>query len=344
MFDLKLLVRPNIQRLVPYSSARDEFSGSEGVFLDANENPYGLFNRYPDPYQRELKSLLAEEKGLQQDQIFLGNGSDEVIDLLIRLVCTPGQDKALSFSPTYGIYQVACGINDVEMLDIPLSEGFQINLRALEGTLEDERLKLVFICSPNNPTGNLMDPQDIEFILTHFQGLVVLDEAYIDFSSSPSWTHRLDEFPNLVILQTFSKAWGLAGARVGMAYAQAELIRYLNSIKPAYNVSQGSQTLVIQALKDKDEFLMNVDLIKEQKLRLTKFLQGLEMVLHIYASEANFLLIRVADATAVYTYLTDHGVIIRNRDGQIKGALRISVGTEKENKQLMNLLTQWNET
>jgi histidinol-phosphate aminotransferase len=287
---------------------------------------------------------LATEKDLREEQIFLGNGSDEVIDLLIRLVCTPGLDKALSFSPTYGIYQVACAINDVEMVNIPLNGNLQINRNALDGILEDERLKLVFICSPNNPTGNLMDPQDIEFILTHFRGLVVLDEAYIDFSTSPSWTHRLDEFPNLVILQTFSKAWGLAGARVGMAYAQAELIRYLNTIKPAYNVSQGSQSLVIQALKDKEEFLTNVTQIKEQKRTLTRFLEGLDMVLHIYPSEANFLLIRVADAKAVYTYLTDHGVIVRNRDGQIKGALRISVGTEKENKTLMNLLTQWNET
>ncbi len=226
-FNLKNIVRPNIWSLSPYSSARDEFTGTEGVFLDANENPYGLFNRYPDPYQRELKNKLAGIKNVSPENIFIGNGSDEVIDLMFRIFCEPGKDFALTFSPTYGMYDVSAAINNIGLIKLPLSAEFQIDRQVTRRMIEQENLRIIFICSPNNPTGNTIERSDIEMILTYFKGIVIIDEAYIDFSPKSSCLDLMENYPNLIVSQTFSKAWGLAAARVGVAYAKRKLLNFL---------------------------------------------------------------------------------------------------------------------
>ncbi len=338
MINLKEIVRPNILSLKPYSSARDEFTGEAEVFLDANENPFGNLNRYPDPYQKELKSKLAKLKKVTDASIFIGNGSDEVIDLTFRIFCNPGFDKALTFSPTYGMYDVSAAINDIELIKIPLSKESQIDLHLIGNYLTDSLLKLIFICSPNNPTGNLINKKEIEYILKKFNGIVIIDEAYIDFSLSKSWVTMLDNYPNLIVSQTFSKAWGLAAARIGIAYANKDIVKLFNKVKPPYNISKLNQKAAIDALANYTEFESNLQVILSQKEKLEPALNDIEVVKKVYPSDANFFLIEVIDANRIYEALAKQKIITRNRNNIINNCIRISIGTPKENEQLLNAL------
>jgi len=338
MINIESIVRPNILELKPYSSARDEFSGKEGIFLDANENPYGELNRYPDPYQKELKEKLAEIKGVETKNIFVGNGSDEVIDLAFRIFCTPGFDKALTFAPTYGMYDVSAAINNVELLKIPLNELFQIDLDKVKSYLADSSIKLIFICSPNNPTGNLMNRSDIEIILKNFNGIVIIDEAYIDFANAESLIVLINEYKNLIISQTFSKAWGLASARVGTAYASDKIITLYNKVKPPYNVSKINQQAAISALTNFKTYKYRLTAILNEKERLRTELEQSGLVKRIYPSDANFLLIEVDDANTLYNNLVAQYIITRNRNTQVTNCLRVTVGTPEENDELIDAL------
>lgn len=338
MIKLKNIVRPNIWELKPYSSARDEFSGKEGIFLDANENPFGKLNRYPDPYQKELKEKLAELKGVNTKNIFVGNGSDEVIDLAFRIFCNPGFDKALTFSPTYGMYDVSANINNVELIKLPLNQSFQIDLEKVKPYLSDSSIKLIFICSPNNPTGNLMNRSDVEFIINNFNGIVILDEAYIDFAKGESSINLINQYNNIIVSQTFSKAWGLAAARVGVAYANPEIISLYNKVKPPYNISELNQKAALKALNKMDKYQQNVATILNEKEQLKKALQQLDLIKKIYPSDANFLLVEVENADEVYTVLVNQKIITRNRNKQVNNCIRISVGTPKENNELITVL------
>lgn len=335
MFNLKNIIRENILYLQPYASARDEFNGRDGVFLDANENPFGSLNRYPDPYQIELKQKLSELKDVSINNIFVGNGSDEVIDLAFRIFCNPGKDRTLIFSPTYGMYEVTAAINDVELIKIPLNQYFQIDTEIVKKYITNSNLKLIFICSPNNPTGNSVNPKDIEFILNNFNGIVMIDEAYIDFSPSNSWIKRLELFPNLIVSQTFSKAWGLASARVGIAYANEDVIAIFNKVKPPYNVSKLNQQAAIDALSNLSEFEKNKQIILSEKEKLKDELLQLALVKKVYSSDANFLLVEVTNTNIIYQKLISQKIIIRNRNSVINNCIRISVGTPKENVALL---------
>lgn len=340
MFELNKLVRTNILALSPYSSARDEFSGSEGVFLDANENPYGTLNRYPDPYQKELKDLLAGLKGVGRNEIFVGNGSDEVIDLLFRVFCDPGKDKALTFTPTYGMYDVSAAINAIEMIKVPLTNTFEIDLEQTLAKMDQSAVKLTFICSPNNPTGNAFPIEIIEKILQRNQGIVVIDEAYIDFSSTASAIQLIGSYPNLVVTQTMSKARGLAGARVGFAFANSAIINLLNKVKPPYNVSALNQRAAIDALSNEPGFEDQLQTILQERFRLSSELSGLSIVQKIYPSEANFLLVAFDNANTVYNELVERKIIVRNRNSVVQNCIRITVGTPEENTLLINTLKQ----
>ncbi len=332
------LVRPNILSLKPYSSARDEYQGTEGVFLDANENPYGALNRYPDPYQAILKRAIANEKNLAVNQIMIGNGSDEIIDLVIRIFCEPGKDKVLVCSPTYGMYRITADINNVEVVDIPLSDDFQLNTQLLLEVAESENIRIVFLCSPNNPTGNLL--KDIDTVLRRFKGIVFVDEAYIDFSSQKSLVEKLDEFPNLIVSQTFSKARGLANARVGMAFAGPEIIEFFNRVKPPYNVSGINQRAAVDALKDRKGFQRNLYSILNERKRVIDALKELRVIKKIFPTEANFVLVQCTHADDVYQRLIEKKVIVRNRSTQIPDTLRISIGTPEENRVLIKTLKE----
>ncbi len=336
--EIKQLVRKNIQAVKPYSSARDEFTGPAGVFLDANENPFGTLNRYPDPLQRELKQKLSELRAVPVQCIFAGNGSDEVLDLAFRIFCEPGADKALTFSPTYGMYEVSAAINNIELINIPLNASFQIDLEALDPYMEDERIKLIFICSPNNPTGNSID--GIEEVLKRFKGIVIVDEAYIDFSSRDSLTNKLNEYPNLIVTQTLSKAWGLAAARIGIAYAGAAIIEYLNKVKPPYNISLLNQQAALAALGNYESYLHNKAILLRERQMLETRLREAALVKKIYPSDANFLLVEVTNAGRVYNSLIQQGIITRNRGSLISNCIRITVGSPSENQQLLNALKQ----
>lgn len=337
MIDIKNLVRKNILKLAPYSSARDEFSGTEGVFLDANENPNGNYNRYPDPHQSQLKEVLASIKSISPERIFVGNGSDEVIDLIYRTFANPGKDKVIICPPTYGMYEVSANINDVEIINIPLLHDFQLDKQAILETIEqDATVKLIFICSPNNPTGNLVS--GIEEIVEKFNGIVIVDEAYIDFSPGSTQVNCIDKYPNLIVLQTLSKAWGLAGIRVGFAFAQSEIIALLNKIKPPYNISILNQQQAISKLLRTEVFEAERKELLSERDRLEKELLKLPMVHKIYPSDANFLLTEVLDANRVYNELVSKKVIIRNRNSVIKNCIRITVGTKQENDILLTEL------
>lgn len=338
MFELEKIVRKNILNLKPYSSARSEFTGKEGVFLDANENPFGSLNRYPDPFQKELKSKLSSIKSIPVENIFISNGSDEVIDLAFRIFCNPGKDKALTFSPTYGMYDVSAEINEVGLIKLPLNQSFQIDLDILENYLNGDLLKLIFICSPNNPTGNNID--NIEWVLQKFKGIVIVDEAYIDFSTAGSFINKIKKYPNLIVSQTFSKAWGLAAARVGTAYARAEIISLFNKVKPPYNVSELNQKAALSALENYAEFEKRKAIIIEQKEWLKKQLNTLPVVNKVYPSDANFILVETIDANRIYNELVDQKVITRNRNSLVKNCIRITVGTAEENKKLINELSK----
>jgi len=341
--DLNELIRPNIRRLQPYASARHEYEGEARIFLDANENPFdsGL-NRYPDPLQRNLKQRLAERKGLPPEQIFLGNGSDEAIELLLRIFCEPGRDRILTLPPTYGMYRVAADIHGAEVVAVPLDASFQPKVEAILDKA-DERSKLLFLCSPNNPTGNALAADRIETLLRRFPGLVVLDEAYADFSGQPSWIRRLEEFPNLIVLQTFSKAWGLAGIRLGMAFAAEPLIDLFNKVKPPYNLSQLTQEKALEALARPERMQQQLQTLLNQRTIVQHWLMGLDFVERVYPSEANFLLVKVADADRLYPYLLQRGIVVRNRSRLpgCSGCLRITIGTPAENEHLFRALVQY---
>ncbi|TCP25961.1 histidinol-phosphate aminotransferase [Tenacibaculum skagerrakense] len=338
MFSLEKIVRKNIWNLTPYSSARDEFKGTADVFLDANENPYGNLNRYPDPQQIKIKEKLAKIKNVSTDQIFIGNGSDEVIDLAFRIFCEPGVDKALTFSPTYGMYDVSADINNIELIKQPLINDFQINLNQLQPYLDDPLVKIIFVCSPNNPTGNTLNTDDVEYIIENFEGVVIIDEAYIDFSSKKSFIEKINEYPNLIVSQTFSKAWGLAGVRVGVAYTNNAILDLYNRVKPPYNVSVLNQDAVLESLHNFSDVQKNIDIILEERSRLKQRLASIKKVNKIYPSDANFLLVNVDDADKTYNYLIERKVIIRNRNKVINNCIRITVGTPEENERLIEAL------
>ncbi|WP_379965595.1 histidinol-phosphate transaminase [Epilithonimonas sp. UC225_85] len=336
--DTQKLVRKNILNLKPYSSARDEFKGDNGIFLDANENPFGDLNRYPDPYQRKIKKKLSELNQIPTDNIFLGNGSDEVIDLAFRIFCEPGKDKVLTFAPTYGMYEVSANINYVELIKFDLNDDFQIDLETLKPYLNDENLKIIFICSPNNPTGNSI--KNIEYILENFKGIVFIDEAYIDFSPEESFKNQIKNYPNLIVSQTFSKAWGMASVRVGIAYASEEIIKFYSKTKPPYNISQLNQNAILETLKEenKNQVSENIKLILNEKKLLIQNLEQLSLVNKTFPSDANFVLVEVENADWIYQKLVAENVIIRNRNSVIKNCLRITVGTPEENLKLIEVL------
>ena len=340
MTDLSKLVRENVLKLIPYSSARDDYKGKTGIFLDANENPYGKLNRYPDPYQKELKSAISRIKRVEEERIFLGNGSDEIIDLCIRIFCNPRIDKILTFTPTYGMYEVSASINDVEVLKIPLNDKFQIDLLKTENLLNDQKLKLIFICSPNNPTSNSMNYKDVEYLVKIFNGIVIIDEAYIDFSEKPSFIKLIDTYANLIIMQTFSKAFGLAAVRVGMAFTNPAIIQYFNKLKPPYNISFINQQTVLKKISRIEEYRKQVLRIKKERIRLAHLLSEVNVVEKVYPSDANFLLVKVKDANNIYKTLVKMNIIIRNRSNLIENCLRITVGKKSENDKLIQALRE----
>jgi histidinol-phosphate aminotransferase len=340
MADISSLLRKNIRSLVPYSSARDEYKGGDAVFLDANENPYNSpFNRYPDPLQINLKNRISEIKGVAPGNIFLGNGSDEAIDLLIRAFCEPHEDNIVAIKPTYGMYKVCADINSVEYRESLLNEHFQMNVEQLM-SLADDHSKLMFLCSPNNPTSNSLGAADILQVIKQFKGLVVLDEAYIDFSIHPSWSSQLETHPNLVILQTFSKAWGMAGIRLGMAFADSGIIGVLNRIKYPYNVNILTQKVALEHLINTESRDKWVRQILEQRKYLISGLGALSIVRNILPGDANFLMVKFADPGKVFDYLIKKKIIVRDRSKVTlcEGYLRITVGTPEENGMLMNAL------
>jgi histidinol-phosphate aminotransferase len=348
MFQLDKLLRDNIRKLVPYSSARDEFKGEAQIFLDANENSLGSpltrwYNRYPDPLQWKVKEALSRVKGIAPRHIFLGNGSDECIDILYRAFCEPGKDNVIINPPTYGMYEVSAHINDIEVRRAPLLDDFQLDLVHLEN-LVDEHTKIIWICSPNNPTANSMNRQDVEIVLNNFPGLVVVDEAYINFSRHRSFIQELPDYPNLVVMQTMSKAWGLAGLRLGMAFASEAIIDVYNKVKPPYNINQASQELALKALEETEQVNDMIRALVTMREIMVSQLAALPLVKKIYPSDANFLLVKVADAKAVYQYLLQKGIVVRDRSKVelCEGCLRITVGTESENRQLLEALGQYN--
>lgn len=336
------LLRPAIRKLKPYASARDEFQGTGEVFLDANENPYqSPANRYPDPYQSELKAELRQLKTIPEGQLFIGHGSDEVIDLLYRAYCEPGQDKVLLFPPTYGMYRVSADINAVSILQIPLrQDNFQLDLEAIRPHLHDRTLKLAFVCSPNNPTGNCLDQADILTLAREFPGLVIVDEAYIDFAPEKSLLRLTERPPNLVIMQTLSKAWGLAGLRLGLCIADPRIIRALNKLKPPYNIGSLEQAHALQHLRQPEIQASQVRGLLEQRKWLAAELSKLDKVEAVLPSEANFLLVRFERPLEVYHFLAGKGIIVRDRSRLVPGCLRISVGLPEENQALIYALNQ----
>jgi histidinol-phosphate aminotransferase len=348
MFNVESLVRKHILTLQPYSSARDEYTGKEGIFLDANENPYGSvlehekYNRYPDPYQRKVKEKLAEIKTCNPNQIFLGNGSDEPIDLLFRAFCEPHHDNVILMPPTYGMYEVSANLNQVFTKKIKLTADFQIDI---DGVLKaiDNRTKLIFICSPNNPSANSLKKVHIRLLLSNFGGLVIIDEAYIDFAKDRSWIEELSDFPNLVVLQTFSKAWGLAALRLGMTFASPEIIEFLNKIKPPYNINEVTQELAIQALDNIKRKNDMVEAILQEREKLAVELSKISCILKVYPSNANFILVKTSSAKQIYDYLIDNKIIVRDRSkvALCDDCLRITVGTQEENESLISALAKY---
>lgn len=349
MFNVDALVRTNIRTLKPYSSARDEFKGEASIFLDANENSLGSplvkwYNRYPDPLQLKVKEKIAFIKKIPVDQIFLGNGSDEAIDLLLRCFCEPGIDEVIIFPPTYGMYEVCANINNIKLNRVPLTEQFQLDLETLEQAIKPNT-KIIWVCSPNNPTGNSIDREAIELILNNFDGLVVIDEAYINFSRQKSWLSDLQDYPNLVILQTLSKAWGLAGIRLGMAFASPEIISYFNKVKPPYNISEPVQELAIKALDEIGQVNDMIVTLVNERQNLSNALQQFDEVIKIHPSDANFLLVEFKQAKALYQYLVDQGIVVRDRSNVTlcEGCLRITVGTPTENQKLLQQIHSFNK-
>ena len=341
-FDLNRLLRDNIRKMLPYSSARDEFkdASADMIFIDANENPFsnGL-NRYPDPQQSLVKVELAQIKGTQFENILLGNGSDEVLDLIFRAFCEPKTDQVIALPPTYGMYKVLANTNDVQLINIPLLESFQPNTEEIIQQ-RTPNTKLLFLCSPNNPTANSFDADKIEELINAFDGIVVIDEAYIDFSTQESWISRLEEFPNLIVTQTLSKAYGLAAIRLGICYASKEIIAVLNKIKPPYNVNQLTQEAALKAIQNQEKVNQEIQQIIDQRNKLILDLEEIDIVKEIFPSDANFLLARVDDANLRYEQLIKRGIVVRNRGNQVlcENCLRFTVGTNIENKALIDTL------
>lgn len=348
--DINKLQRENIKNLRPYSTARDEYKGQASIFLDANENSYGSplnpsskedknYNRYPDPLQLDLKDAIGKIKGVPIENTFLGNGSDEAIDLLFRAFCEPGRDNVIILPPTYGMYEVSAGINNVEVRKVNLLPGFQLDLDGIAEAI-DENTKLIFICSPNNPTGNSIIRTDIETVLANFNGLVVIDEAYINYAKQRTFIKELTEYPNLVILQTFSKAWGLAALRLGMAFAARPVIDILNKVKPPYNINQATQDIALNALQNIEQVNEWIKTTVAERESLSNALATLPMVKKVYPSDANFILIEVENALNTYNSLVDQGIIVRDRSkvALCEGCLRITIGTPEENKTLLETL------
>ncbi|MDR3137477.1 MAG: histidinol-phosphate transaminase [Tannerellaceae bacterium] len=339
--DIQGLLRKNICELQPYSSARHEFHGEASIYLDANENPHPYpYSRYPDPFQRQLKAYLSEKKGIEVDRIFLGNGSDEVIDLLIRAFCDPCKDNIITLTPSYGMYEVAAQVNDVECIKVSLADRFQLNPDALLHAVIPNRTKIAFLCSPNNPTGNLLDRTAVRAVLENFPGIVVVDEAYIDFASAPSMTGLLDDFPRLVVMQTLSKAWGAAGIRLGMAFASSQIVKVLSRIKIPYNISQLTLDYALAHLADTATMERNLRSILAEREMLRTALSMPPYKFCVYPSEANYLLVDVGNAQAWYHQLVTQGIVVRNRSNitMCEGCLRITVGTPEENKLLLQAL------
>ena len=342
--DINELQRENIKNLKPYSTARDEYKGQASVFLDANENSYGSpleknYNRYPDPLQLDLKDAISKIKGVPIENTFLGNGSDEAIDLLYRAFCEPGKDNVIILPPTYGMYEVSANINNVEIRKINLLPNFQLDLDGIAEAV-DENTKLIFICSPNNPTGNSIVRTDIETVLANFKGLVIIDEAYINYAKQRTFIKELIEYPNLVVMQTFSKAWGLAALRLGMAFAARPIIDVLNKVKPPYNINQATQDIALEALQNIGQVNDWIKITVEEREKLSANLLELNTVKKVYPSDANFILVEVDDAAKTYNALVDQGIIIRDRSKVTlcEGCLRITIGTQKENETLLNAL------
>lgn len=346
-FILDQLLRENIKNLKPYSSARDEFSGVASVYLDANENSFGSsyaanpeYNRYPDPMQAALKEKLSTIKGVPPKNIFIGNGSDEAIDILFRAFCRPGIDNAIITPPTYGMYEVSAGINDAAVRKVNLTDTFQLNLEGIAEAIDGET-KLIFLCSPNNPTGNSLDRSDVETVLANFNGIVVIDEAYINFSKQRSFIRELTEYSNLVVLQTLSKAWGLAALRVGMAFASEEIIEVFNRVKPPYNVNKASQDMALEALENVGQVNHWIAETVAERDRLAAALVRLPTVEKVFPSDANFLLVKIDQPKNAYTHLMNQGIIVRDRSSVVlcEGCLRITVGTPDQNSELVISLT-----
>ncbi len=340
MKELNNYIRKNILSLTPYSSARDEYSGVDGVFLDANENPFGNLNRYPDPYQKILKGKISDLKSVDINNIFVGNGSDEIIDLCFRVFCEPGLDNVIICHPTYGMYEVLANINNIKILKVALKYGFELDLDAILNMAKKSngkgKTKMIIVCSPNNPSGNYME--NVETLVENFDGIVLVDEAYIDFTDKPSLKSKIKEHNNLIVSQTFSKAWGLAAARVGMAFADEKIISFLNKVKPPYNVSEINQNAAIEAIDNVENFENNKRIILEQKDFLINELLMIPLVEKIYPSDANFILVKVNDAATVFNKLKENNVVVRNRDSVVNNCIRITVGSPEENKELIRVL------
>ncbi len=346
-FELDKLVRPNIKTLKPYSSAKDEYTGDAKVLLDANENSLGSpltkwYNRYPDPYQQKLKEKLAFVKQIAANQIFIGNGSDECIDILFRTFCEPGKDNIIICPPTYPMYEVSANINDIAIQKAPLLSDYQLNLAHIE-QLVNAHTKIIWICSPNNPTGNSLDRIDIETILNHFEGIVVVDEAYINFSKQKSFVQSLIDYPNLVVLQTLSKAWGLAGLRLGMCFANPQIIGYLNKVKAPYNINIVTQELALQALEEVGQVNDMIKLLVDMRVALAQVIASMPHVIQVFPSDTNFILVKIPKARQLYEYLLSQGIIVRDRSALelCEDSLRITVGTEQENTLLVDAMYQW---
>ncbi|WP_113636206.1 histidinol-phosphate transaminase [Nubsella zeaxanthinifaciens] len=344
--DVRELQRENIKTLKPYSTARDEFKGQASVYLDANENSFGSplpadYNRYPDPLQLDLKDAISKIKGVPIENMFLGNGSDEAIDLLFRAFCNPGKDNVIILPPTYGMYEVSANINDIEVRKVNLTADFQLDLEKIAETI-DSNTKMIFICSPNNPTGNSLNRSDIETILANFKGLVVIDEAYINFARQKTFIQELTEYANLVVLQTFSKAWGLAALRLGMAFSSTHVIDILNKVKPPYNINQATQDLALAALENIQQVNEWIKITVSERDRLGNALGRMEAVRKVYPSDANFILAQIDNAHDIYNQLVDQGIIVRDRSKVVlcDDCLRITVGTVEENNHLLTAIEQ----
>ncbi len=346
-FELDKVVRPNIKTLKPYSSAKDEYTGEAKILLDANENSLGSpltkwYNRYPDPYQLKVKEKMAFIKQISTNQIFLGNGSDECIDILFRTFCEPGKDNIIICPPTYPMYEVGANINDIAIQKAPLLPDYQLNVAHIE-QLVNERTKIIWICSPNNPTGNSLDRIDIETILNHFDGIVVVDEAYINFSKQKSFVQSLIDYPNLVVLQTLSKAWGLAGLRLGMCFASPEIVGYMNKVKAPYNINIVTQDLALQALEEVGQVNDMIKLLVDMRIALADVIASMPHVVKVFPSDTNFLFVKIPQARKLYEYLLTEGIIVRDRSSLelCEDSLRITVGTEQENTALVDAMYHW---